>query len=180
MLSVKWLSGWLLPPSASTFGPQIDHLYNLVLGITGFFFILTEAALIYFSLAYRSRPGQKAFYSHGSTKIEIIWTAVPAAILVYLGFMSQALWSDLRVPKNFPKAELTVKVQAEQWLWHFKYAGPDGVFGTDDDITVDNAFHIPLSQPVHFEITSQDVIHGFYVPDLRIHQDAVPGLVSTL
>jgi cytochrome c oxidase subunit 2 len=75
---------------------------------------------------------------------------------------------------------LTIKVGAEQWLWHFKYAGPDGAFGTEDDIAVDNAFHVPIDQPVRFELTAQDVIHGFYLPDLRIHQDAVPGLTSLL
>jgi cytochrome c oxidase subunit 2 len=176
----KFLSGWLLSPSASTFGPQIDHLYNLVLAITGIVFVLTEVALIYFSFRYRRRPGKKALYSHGSPKAEIIWTAIPTAILVYLGFLSQNLWSDLRIPKNYPPPAVTIKVQAEQWLWHFHYTGPDGLFGTDDDIVVDNAFHIPIGKTVRFEITSQDVIHGFYIPDLRIHQDAVPGMTSSI
>jgi cytochrome c oxidase subunit 2 len=180
MLLSKFLSGWLIAPSASTFGPRVDHLYNLVLWITGVIFVLTEAALVLFSFRYRKRPGQKALYSHGSTRAEVIWTAVPAAILIYLGFMSQSLWSELRVTRNFPTPALTIRVQAEQWLWHFKYAGPDGVFGTDDDITVENAFHIPVDQPVEFQVTSQDVIHGFYIPDLRINQDAVPGLTSTI
>ncbi len=176
----KFLSGWLLSPSASSFGPKIDGLYNLILVITGIAFVLTEAALIFFSIRYRRRPGKKAYYSHGNARAEIIWTAVPTAILIYLGFMSQNLWSQLRVPKNYPKPALTIKVQAEQWLWHFRYPGPDGIFGTEDDIVVDNAFHVPVGQPVHFEISSQDVIHGFYIPALRIHQDAVPGMTSTL
>ena len=176
----KFLSGWLLGPSASTFGPQIDHLYNIVLAITGVVFVLTEASLIFFSFRYWQRNHKKAYYTHGSTQAELIWTAVPAAILVYLGFMSQNLWSQLRVPKNFPTADVVVKVQAEQWLWHFHYAGPDGVFDTGDDMVVDNVGHIPAGQNVRFEITSQDVIHGFYVPDLRIHQDAVPGMMSSI
>jgi len=177
---MNWLTGWLLPPSASSFGPRIDNLYNLVLWITGVVFVLTEAALIYFSIRYRRKEGQKALYSHGSTFAEVIWTAVPAVILVVLGIMSQNIWSDVRYPKNFPPNALVVKVHAEQWLWHFTFAGPDGIFGTADDLTVENAFHLPVNQPVRFEVESQDVIHGFYIPALRIHQDVVPGLVGSL
>jgi len=63
---------------------------------------------------------------------------------------------------------------AEQWLWHFKYDGPNG------EIEVQNDFHIPVGKNVRFELMSQDVIHGFYLPDLRINQDAVPGITSTV
>jgi cytochrome c oxidase subunit 2 len=174
----SFLSGWLLPPSVSTFGPRIDSLYYVILWVTGIIFVLTEAALIIFSIRYRRKEGRRAHYTHGNTRIEIIWTTIPALILVYMGFASQTLWSELRQPGLFPANPVVIRVLAEQWLWHFKYAGPDGVFGTSDDITVDNAFHIPLNQPVRFEVTSQDVIHGFYLPDFRVHQDAVPGLTS--
>src|SRR5882724_11496782 len=168
------LSGWLLSPSASSVGPSIDHLYNIVLAITGFFFVLTEAALIFFSLRYRAKPGRKAFYSHGSTPAEIVWTTVPAAILVALGIMSQNLWAKIRIPANFPQPDITVQVLAEQWLWHFKVEGPDG------QVEVQNDFHIPVGKNVLFVLNSQDVIHGFYIPDLRINQDAVPGTTSTV
>jgi cytochrome c oxidase subunit 2 len=168
------LSGWLMAPSASIVGPQIDQLYNIVLAITGVVFVLTELTLIYFCFSFREKPGQKASSTHGSTKAEMIWTAVPAAILIVLGFMSQNLWAKLRQPKNFPEPDVVVRVMAEQWLWHFKYNGPDG------DIEVQNDFHIPVGKIVRFELTSQDVIHGFYIPDMRINQDAVPGLTTSI
>ena len=168
------LSGWLLSPSASTMGPDVDHLYNLVLILTAVVFVLTEAALIFFCLRYRERPGQKVSPSHGSTQAEIIWTAIPAAIMITLGFMSQNLWAKLRQPANFPEPAIVVKVMAEQWLWHFKYDGPEG------EIQVENDFHIPVGKVVKFELNAQDVIHGFYIPDLRINQDAVPGITSTV
>ncbi len=170
----KMFSGWLLGPSASTYGPQIDSLYNLVLIITGVAFVLTEVALIWLAIRYRARPGQTAYYSHGSTKAEVVWTAVPAVILVILGFMSQNLWAKLRLQQNYPAPDITVKVMAEQWLWHFKVEGPEG------EIEVQNDFHIPVGKNVRFELRAQDVIHGFYIPDLRVHQDAVPGIVSTV
>src|SRR5215467_10773044 len=109
----KILTGWLLAPSVSTVGPSVDHLYNIVLAITGFFFVVTEVALVYFSFRYRAQPGRKAFYTHGSTPAEMVWTAVPAAILVALGVMSQTLWAKLRQPANFPPPDLTVRVMAE-------------------------------------------------------------------
>jgi len=170
----KILSGWLLAPSVSSYGPAIDHLYNLVLLITAVVFVLTEAALVYFCFRYRARPGQKVSPSHGSTRAEIIWTAIPAAILVVLGIMSQSLWAKLRQPSRFPEEAMVVRVMAEQWLWHFKYNGPEG------EIEVQNDFHIPVGKPVRFELTSQDVIHGFYIPALRVNQDAVPGLTSSV
>jgi cytochrome c oxidase subunit 2 len=167
-------SGWLLAPSASTYGPSIDHLYNIVLMITGVIFVFTEVALVFFSFRYRAKPGKKALYSHGSTRAEIIWTTVPAVILIALGVMSQNLWARIRQPKNFPAPDITVNVMAEQWLWHFKYQGPDG------EVEVQNDFHIPAGKNVKFVLNSQDVIHGFYIPDLRINQDAVPGITSSV
>lgn len=168
-----FLSGWLPPPSVSSFGPKVDHIYYVILAITGVIFVLTELALVLFSIRYRRREDKKAYYSHGNTRVEVIWTSIPAMILVYLGFISQNLWSQLRYPKNFPTDAVVVKVMAEQWLWHFKYTTPDG-----NELTVENQFHIPLGRPVRFEVTAEDVIHGFYLPDFRVHQDAVPGLTS--
>ncbi len=69
---------------------------------------------------------------------------------------------------------MTVRVMAEQWLWHFKFDGPNG------EVEVQNDFHIPVGQTVRFDLLAQDVIHGFYVPDLRVHQDAVPGITSSV
>lgn len=176
----NFLTGWVLTAPASTHGARIDSIYYFILWVTGIIFVLTEAALIYFSIRYRRKEGQTAFYSHGSTRLEIIWTTVPALILVYMGVASQTLWSELRQTKQFPANALTVHVNAEQWLWHFKYAGPDGEINTADDLSVDNDFHIPVNQPVRFELKAQDVIHGFYIPDLRIHQDTVPGITSSV
>lgn len=170
----KIFSGWLLGPSASSFGPQVDQLYNLVLLITGIAFVLSEAALIWFSFKYRAKSGQKALYSHGSVTAEAIWTAVPAAILIVLGFMGQNLWAKLRQPAKFPTPDLTIRVMGEQWLWHFKIDSPSG------EIEAQNAFHVPVGKMVRFDLQSQDVIHGFYIPELRVHQDAVPGMTSSV
>src|SRR5258708_5294226 len=164
----KILTGWLLASSASTVGPEVDHLYNIVLLLTGMVFVLTEAALIYFCLRYRERPGQKASHSHGNTTAEIIWTTIPALIMVTLGFMSQNLWARLRQPKNFPENAIVVRVMAEQWLWHFKYDGPSG------EMEVQNDFHIHANTPFRFELTGQHATHAVYLPAFRINHDALP------
>src|SRR4051812_34730155 len=112
----KFFTGWLLPPSVSTFGPRVDSIYYFILWVTGLIFVGTEVALILFSIRYRRREGRKAYYTHGKTTVEIIWTAIPAMILVYMGIASQTLWSELRQPTQFPTDPLVVRVLAEQWL----------------------------------------------------------------
>src|SRR4051812_41307404 len=101
MLFSKFLTGWVLPAPASPFGPRIDAVYYFILWVTGIIFVGTEAALVLFSIRYRRREGKKAYYSHGNTTIEIIWTAIPAMLLVYMGIASQTLWSELRQPSRF-------------------------------------------------------------------------------
>ena len=136
----SFLTGWVLKPSVSTFGPQIDSIYYVILWITGIIFVLTEVALILFSIMYREKEGKKAHYTHGNTTVEIIWTTIPALLLVYMGITSQNLWSQMRQPSLFPSNPMVIKVLAEHWIWHFRYPGPDGQFGTPDDIIVDNSF----------------------------------------
>ena len=74
--------GWFLPPGSSTFAPEIDFLYYLILVITGIAFVIVEVGLLYFAFKYRAQPGRKAHYTHGNTTAEIIWTAVPAVTVV--------------------------------------------------------------------------------------------------
>jgi cytochrome c oxidase subunit II len=176
----QFLSGWLLPPSVSTFGPELDSIYYFILWVTGVIFFLTEAALIYFSIRYRRRKGQTAHYTHGNTVVEIVWTTIPALLLIYMGIVSQDLWAQIRQPSRFPPNPIVIKAVGEQWLWQFKYAGDDGEFNTEDDISVHNSIHIPINTPVRFDGTAQDVIHGFYVPDFRLHQNVVPGLITPM
>jgi cytochrome c oxidase subunit II len=174
------LSGWLLPPSVSTYGPQLDSIYYFILWVTGIIFVLTEAALIGFAIRYRYKKGRQAHYTHGNTVIEIVWTTIPALLLIYMGIISQDLWAQIRQPSRFPANASVVKVLAEQWLWQFTYPGDDKTFDTDDDVTVNNNFHIPVNTPIRFEARALDVIHGFYLPDFRVHQNIVPGLTTPI
>src|SRR3982750_2213948 len=97
---------WLISPGASTFAGPIDRLYNLVLAITGIAFILVEAALIYFVIKYRARPGRKAVYTHGSATPEYIWTGVTAVVVVIVGLLSAPVWGNIKGRHSAPPGSM--------------------------------------------------------------------------
>ena len=164
---------WWLPEDVSTYGKDIDFLFHLIYYITGATFVLVAAALIAFLVLYRHKEGRRATYTHGNTTLEIVWTVVPTLILVVLTFLSVPTWARLKM--QMPQTDLTVQVNAKQFNWIVTYPGPDGKFGTEDDKTFENEVHVPVGKPVKLILKSQDVIHSFYMPNLRFKQDAVPG-----
>src|SRR5690348_1190470 len=135
--------GWLLPASASSYGPHIDQLYTLILWITAAIFVGVELCLAAFSVRYREKPGQTPSTVASHRGAEMVWTSIPVLLLVSLALVSQNLWSQLRAGDRFPANALVVRVTGEQWLWHFQF--PDG-------LTVENTVHLPLNQPVRFDI----------------------------
>lgn len=156
-----------LPASVTQLGNQIDGLFYLILWITGIAFIVVEAMLVLFLLRYRRRR-KDAYGSpiHGNTPLEIIWTIVPAIIFLWLGVVSVKLVYAVQTP---PANPVVIDVIGHQWYWEFKYPG-----GLDKTGQV----YVPEGRNVEFEITGADVIHGFYVPALRLQQDALPGRLT--
>jgi cytochrome c oxidase subunit 2 len=169
--------GWLLPESVSTFGPEIDRLYYVILVITGVIFVITQAVLIWFVIKYRHREGRRAEYIHGSTKAEIIWTATPFLILLFLGLYSRGIWAEVKDPARFPADALHIELVAKQFEWNATYPGADGELGTADDFSTRNQLRVPVGRAVQIALQSEDVLHSFFLPDLRVKQDAVPGKV---
>lgn len=167
--------GWLLE-AASSYAADMDRMFYVILAITGLILIGVQAALVYFMIKYRGRPGRRAAYVEGSLKAEAVWTAIPAVIVVGIAVASQTVWSKVKDPDRFPAAGLEVNVQARQFAWSITYPGADGELGTADDYTQYNQMHVPVNRPVVFNLTSADVVHSFFVPAFRIKQDAVPGL----
>ena len=167
---------WLLPPTASTFGVDIDRIYYIILWITGIVFVLTEVTLVYFLVRYRHRDGRRAEYIHGNVKAEVIWTVIPALIVIGIALMSKGVWAEIRDPNLIPDGAVEMIVTAKQFEWNVTYAGPDGRLGTGDDFTVRNQLHVPVDQAVVVHLRSEDVIHSFFLPDMRVKQDAVPGM----
>jgi cytochrome c oxidase subunit 2 len=168
--------GWWMQPEVSTFGGDVDSLFFLILWMVTFFFVLTEVLLFWFVWRYSKKDGSKAVHTHGSHKLEMLWTAVPAGLLVLIAFMQMSTWADMRFKGSFPEGEPVAHVWASQFDWRFQYPGPDGVFGTMDDLESPFEFVVPVGEPVKITLHSRDVIHSFSVPAFRLKQDAMPGM----
>ena len=162
-----------LPQDVSTYGHEIDSLFYLIYYITAVAFILVTVLMIVFLIIYRRKEGRRAVYSHGNTTLEIIWTIVPAAILIVLSFMSVSTWAKIK--RHAPESDFELQVAAKQFNWEVLYPGPDGKLNTEDDVKFDNDLHVPVNKVVRVHLTSKDVIHSFFLPNLRLKQDAVPG-----
>src|ERR1700754_5223268 len=162
-----------LPEDVSTFGPDIDSLFYLIYYITAATFIIVTVLMVWFIIAYRQKEGRRATYTHGNTTLEIIWTIVPAAILIVLSFMSVSTWA--RVKRHAPESDFELQVTAKQFNWEIVYPGTDGKFGTDDGKKFDQAPHDQVNKVVLIHMQVSDVIHSFFLPNLRLKQDAVPG-----
>lgn len=167
-----------LPESINTTAPLVDHLFYIILWITGVVFVLVQLTLLLFLVKYRRKEGVRAAYIHGNTLAEIIWTAIPALILVGLTYQSQQVWAKVRGTP--PAAGMHVEVTAEQFAWNIRYAGADGLLNTADDIVTINQMHLPVNETVLIHLKSKDVIHSFFVPQFRMKLDAVPGITGRL
>ena len=170
--------GWM-PPDVSTYGPAIDSTTRFVFYTVGSIFILTEALLVLFVILYRrkGKGGGRADYVAGNTWKQLAWILIPVIIVTMLDLSIEAkarpVWRFVK--ESLPKEDMTVKVRAVQFGWEFIYPGPDGKFGTKDDLVQTNTLVVPANRVVRLIITSKDVIHSFYIPVLRFKQDAVPG-----
>jgi cytochrome c oxidase subunit 2 len=170
---------WLrLPENVSTYGGKIDDLFYLILWITGVIFIFVELLLLFFLFRYRHREGRVPRYTHGSNRLEVIWTIVPAVICVVLALLSRRSWAEIK--QNMPQGAMNVEVTAEQFAWNIRYPGPDGKLETADDVVTLNQLHFPVGRPLIVTLRSKDVIHSFFLPEFRVKQDAVPGMTTRI
>jgi cytochrome c oxidase subunit 2 len=174
LLMLRWL-----PENISTFGGDVDHVISLIYHIVGFWFLLTEGMLLYAIIRYRRKPGERAAYVRGDRWSELAWVLIPAAIVLVLDLgidvAGGPVWAKIKEQR--PSTGVQVKVTGKQFNWEFTYPGPDGKFGTKDDLTMDNELHVPEGTNVLFTLTSRDVIHSFFIPTVRLKQDALPGRI---
>jgi len=191
---------WWLPVGASAATGWIDHQFAVTFVIMGIVFLAAQLSLGYIVWKYRETPTSPAVtYSHGNTKLEIIWTILTAVLFIGLNLMGSSVWASQR----FDAAEagaVQVEVTGMQFAWYFRYPGPDGKFGatspklmdpsagseaavgldTSDaaakDDVVTGTMYLPVNRQVDLRLRAVDVIHSFFVPNMRFKQDAVPGL----
>ena len=152
-----------LPEQASTYAPEIDNMFHLIMWITGVTFLVVELMLVYFLWRYRHREGRKAHYTHGNNRLEVVWTILPALICVMLALLSRRIWDQIK--ENMPHEGLEIQVTGEQFAWNMRYAGPDGKFDTADDILTLNQLHFPVGKPVIVTLTSKTSSTPFSCPN---------------
>lgn len=179
---------WWLPNDASNpyhnvsaLGREVDNLFLIILWITGIVFIGTQVALVWVSYRYADRPGAVSTYFHGSKRLELIWTIIPAFILVFISIYQMGTWARIKFRSEAPKVQPVAEITARQFQWVMRYPGPDGSLHTPDDVLLVNDLHFVKSspgqeKPALIYLKSSDVLHSFFLPQLRIKQDAVPGL----
>jgi cytochrome c oxidase subunit 2 len=194
----KW---WWFPPVISDHGIRMDAQFDRTLIVVGIAFTAAQVALGYFVFRYTSSRKGEAVYTHGSSKLEATWTIITAVVFVSLSLLGQKVWAELHF-RDAPPDAINIEVTSQQFAWNFRYPGPDGQFGrtnprlvddsagnplgiddTDpasrDDI-VTSTLTIPVNKPVRLTLRSKDVIHSFFVPVLRLKQDAVPGMAVNI
>ena len=170
--AIAVLIPWL-PVSASTQRDRIDDTYWLATGIAIFIFSIVAAAIIYSVWKFRAHPDDDSDGPpiHGHTGLEIVWTAIPTALVTAIAIMSAIVLHD---NGDVPKNALHVNVTAEQFTWVFEYTD-----GPAKGITSPNLY-MPVNRAMELEITSKDVLHSFWVPQFGQKQDAVPGRINPL
>ncbi|MFO0910533.1 MAG: cytochrome c oxidase subunit II [Isosphaeraceae bacterium] len=162
--------------TVSSSGRDIDSLFLIILWITGITFVGTQIALVWVAWRYVDGPGRIATYFHGSQRLEVVWTIIPAAILVFIALYQMGTWANIKFRSAMPKVQPLAEVTARQFQWVIRYAGPDGKLRTSDDLFAVNDLHFVRGKTALIQLRSSDVLHSFFLPQMRIKQDAVPGL----
>jgi cytochrome c oxidase subunit 2 len=191
-----WAKVWWFPPAINDIGHEIDAQFARTFLITGVVFVLAQLGLALAVFKFRDQ-GQKATYFEGNNTMEIIWTLATVVLFVGLGLYARNAWAEVHFMGAEPGA-LQIEVTGQQFVWNFRYVGPDGKFGREkpelvsastgnpvgldptdpaskDDI-VSPVIVVPAGREVELTIRSQDVTHSFFVRELRLKQDAVPGM----
>ncbi|HXH29561.1 MAG TPA: cytochrome c oxidase subunit II [Bacteriovoracaceae bacterium] len=181
----NWWQRSMPPTDISSNGQLIDGLWNYTTALCIFYFILVCLGLFGFSYLYSRKRHKTPYYTYGNKKQHIIVTAIiGAAVFLTIDLNITRIASNDLLQQFWkypdPKTEkvLRVEVMAQQWMWSFRYAGADGKFATADDVVTNNDLRVPVNTKVLFHLTSKDVIHSFWVPNVRVKVDTIPGRVT--
>ena len=159
----------LFPESASTIAGQVDSLFFFLISVSLFFGLLIATLIVVLSIRYRRREGRNEAGDpvHGSMPLEIAWTLIPLAIAMVMFLWGASVYMTMARP---PDDAHEIFVVGKQWMWKLQHL---------EGRREINELHVPVGQPVKLTMTSEDVIHSFYIPAFRIKSDVVPGRYST-
>jgi len=190
---------WWLPIGTSSYSAEIDWLFYAILWTVTFFYVLTEAILVYNLLKFAG-PNRKAPFVHGSHRLEMLWTVIPAVILILIAVVQIHVWADVKYPTRItekindkPQEYLQVEIAARQWEYRIRYPGPARIAEWEasksaaqndfagrlperyDDVHTVNDLHCWKGQNVLIYLKTRDVGHSIFLPNIRVKQDALPG-----
>lgn len=209
-LLISQLTPSIFPDQASAESEQIDTLFTVLMGIGGAIFLLVEGLLVYTIIRFRKRVGDEEDGPpiHGNVMLEVIWTAIPAVIVLVLVIYSYTVWVDIREPKD---DETIINVTAQRFAWTFTYGDPleredprddppavNWIIAQDNNVEAEaimvsdevetsepvmltgtnSDLHVYVGQSVLLQMGAVDVIHSFWVPELRVKQDLIPGRMT--
>jgi cytochrome c oxidase subunit 2 len=201
ILHILDMLAWF-PENISTFGAELDALFNIIYYISVAIFVLTFGIMIYFMVKYRFNPNRKGYNYHGNNIVEVTWTILPTILFAAIGVYSDDIWEQTKYSSRVPKADVEILVLGKTYGWYFLYPGADGKFGRNafndrsaralmsatnpfgidssdassaDDFTTENQFRVPVNSNVVMRGSSIDVLHSFFLPNMRVKQDVVPG-----
>jgi len=160
---MDWVRAWMMPPQGSEFAKEIDFVYMALFWMSVVLFLMIAVPSVYFAWRYRYKPGRVTPHQTHNTTLEVVWSVLPLLLCIGIFFWGLNGWMKYAVA---PGEAMEIAVTAKQWLWQFEY--PDGSRTIND-------LHVPVNKPVKFTMTSEDVLHDFYVPDMRVKHDVIPG-----
>ena len=159
---MEWLRSIILPLQGSEYAGEVDTFYMFLVWFSLFFFVLVAAIAVYSVIKFRHKPGDVTPHWTHNNLLETVWTVIPLLLLLVIFF-----WGL----KGYMKAEVApgdateIQVTAKKWVWQFEY--PDGNRAI-------NEVHVVVNKPVKFILSSEDVLHDFFVPDMRVKHDIIP------
>ena len=166
MRTISWM-----PIAASREAAGIDWLFGLHIDVITFLYVLVNGILLYSIFVFRRKKGEEDAVGanlHGNTKLEIAWTVIPLITVLFFAYLGTLVLNDISAAAA---DEMEVNVRARQWSWSFEYPEA-GVKSTE--------LYLPAGRKVKLTMTSEDVIHSFWVPEFRVKMDTVPGITTTL
>jgi cytochrome c oxidase subunit 2 len=157
----------MLIPQASNSANTVDTAFSYILVIEVVLLVLVTSAMVLFVIRYNRRKRGIPSNIEGSMLLEITWTVIPTLIVLFMFYIG---WKSFDVIRRVPQEEMTINVTARQWSWHFSYEN-----GKQSD-----TLKVPAGKPIKMLLTSEDVIHSFYIPAFRIKEDCVPKMQTYL
>ncbi|WP_081135822.1 cytochrome c oxidase subunit II [Halomonas sp. BC2] len=185
-------SGWNMPVGVTDISRDIFNLHMTIFWICVVIGVIVFGVMFYSLFRYRHAKGAKAAHFHEHTTVEVLWTAIPVLILVSMAIPATATLKNMY---DASEADLDVMITGQQWRWRYEYLGEDVAFNSNMStpweqirgqeergehylLDVDEPLVLPINRKVRFLMTSDDVIHSWWVPELAVKQDTIPGFIN--